>query len=188
MIRRLTILEAGLVLTMLSSQYSTSPGETVLVSTDSSGQAGNGSSWETAISADGRYVAYASWATNLVPEDTRVPYWGARDVLVYDLGTQETTRVSVDSAGNQANGCSRAPTISADGRYVAFESDASNLVPGDSNEVSDVFVHDLWTGETTRVEYQQRWRAGRTRELRSQHQRGWPICSLCLRRHQSGAY
>jgi WD40-like Beta Propeller Repeat len=65
------------------------------------------------------------------------------------LGT--TTRVSVDSAGNEGNARSSTVSISADGRFVAFSSDASNLVPGDTNRVEDVFVHDRKTGITTRV-------------------------------------
>ena len=62
-----------------------------------------------------------------------------------------TTRVSVDSSGNQANGDCGAPDISADGRYVAFWSKASNLVPGDTNHAIDIFVHDRQTGATERV-------------------------------------
>ncbi|NEA68082.1 PD40 domain-containing protein [Streptomyces sp. SID12488] len=99
------------------------------------------------ISADGRYVAFASLARDLVAGDTN----GADDIFVRDRQTGVITRVSVDSAGNQVNNVSRNPSISADGRYVAFESTASNLVAGDTNRYRDVFVHDLQTGETTRV-------------------------------------
>ncbi|MEW2048956.1 hypothetical protein [Streptomyces sp. NPDC005476] len=99
------------------------------------------------ISADGRYVAFASLARDLVPGDTN----RADDVFVRDRRTGVVTRVSVDSAGGQANNVSRNPSISADGRYVAFESSATNLVAGDTNRYRDVFVHDLQTGETTRV-------------------------------------
>ncbi|MFB7256915.1 hypothetical protein [Streptomyces nojiriensis] len=99
------------------------------------------------ISADGRYVAFASPARDLVAGDTN----RADDVFVRDRQTGAITRVSVDSAGNQANNVSRNPSISADGRYVAFESFATNLVAGDTNRYRDVFVHDLQTGETTRV-------------------------------------
>ncbi|MFD9336259.1 TolB family protein [Streptomyces sp. NPDC060028] len=99
------------------------------------------------ISADGRYVAFASLARDLVAGDTN----RADDVFVRDRQTGVITRVSVDSAGNQANNVSRNPSISADGRYVAFESFATNLVAGDTNRYRDIFVHDLQTGETTRV-------------------------------------
>ena len=122
-------------------------GVTERVSVDSAGNQGNGYSWWAAISADGRYVAFYSEASNLVPGDTN----GAPDVFVRDRQTGTTTRVSVDSAGNQANGSSAKPAMSADGRYTGFSSSASNLVPGDTNAVPDIFVHDSQTGTTTRV-------------------------------------
>jgi Tol biopolymer transport system component len=117
------------------------------VSVSTAGAQANGHSLAAAISADGRYVAFYSSATNLVPGDTN----GARDVFLRDTGTGKTTRVSVDSSGAQANGDSFAPSITADGRYVAFYSDASNLVAGDTNNADDVFVHDTQTGATARV-------------------------------------
>ncbi|HEU5159018.1 MAG TPA: hypothetical protein VFU43_18625 [Streptosporangiaceae bacterium] len=100
-----------------------------------------------AVSANGRYVAFVSYASNLVPDDTN----GASDVFVRDLRTGTTTRVSVNSAGQEANELSSDPDLSADGRYVAFTSFASNLVPGDTNAQGDLFVRDLRTGTTTRV-------------------------------------
>jgi Tol biopolymer transport system component len=99
------------------------------------------------ISADGRYVAFTSLATNLVPGDTN----GAVDVFVYDRQTDVIQRVSVSGAGTQANAGSLAPAISADGHFVSFDSDATNLVPGDTNGRTDIFVHDLLTGATQRV-------------------------------------
>jgi Tol biopolymer transport system component len=122
-------------------------GQTTRVSVASDGTEGNGDSGFPSISADGRYVAFASLASNLVPGDTN----GTWDVFVHDRLTGQTTRVSVASGGAQGNGDSRFPSISADGRYVAFQSYASNLVPGDTNGVLDVFVHDRLTGQTTRV-------------------------------------
>ncbi len=110
-------------------------------------QATGGDSWYTSISADGRYVAFASWATNLVPNDTN----GVHDIFVHDRQTGQTTRVSVDSAGAQATGNSYDPAISADGRYVAFQSLAANLVADDTNGRYDIFVHDRQTEQTTRV-------------------------------------
>jgi hypothetical protein len=83
-------------------------------------------------------VAFYSEAANLVSGDTN----GSADIFVHDRQTGATTRVSVDSAGNQGNSHSYYPAISADGRYVAFSSDASNLVLGDTNGIRDVFVHD----------------------------------------------
>ncbi len=120
---------------------------TTRVSVDSAGNEGNWHSSSPSISADGRYVAFSSFSDNLVPGDTNV-WW---DVFVHDRQTAQTTRVSVDSAGNQGNFDSLAPSISSDGRYVAFTSYSDNLVPGDSNDVVDVFVHDRATGQTTRV-------------------------------------
>jgi len=100
-----------------------------------------------ALSADGRYVAFFSTAANLVPGDTNME----PDIFVRDRATGTTARVSVASKGTQANNFSFAPSISADGRYVAFFSVATNLVAGDTNNRGDVFVHDLATGETERV-------------------------------------
>jgi|GEM_PF-1585857 len=122
-------------------------GQTTRVSVASDGTQGNGDSECPSISADGRYVAFASLASNLVPGDTN----GTWDVFVHDRLTGQTTRVSVASGGAQGNSGSWCPSISADGRYVAFQSYASNLVPGDTNGVLDVFVHDRLTGQTTRV-------------------------------------
>ena len=102
---------------------------------------------DPAISADGRFVAFSSDATNLVPGDTN----GTADVFVRDRQTGTTRRVSVGSGGAQGNGLSVDPAISADGRFVAFASDATNLVPGDTNGADDVFVRDRQTGTTRRV-------------------------------------
>lgn len=129
--------------------------ETTRASVSSSGEEGNGGSGGLA-SADGRYVAFGSSATNLVPNDTN----GREDVFIHDRHTGETTRVSVNSQGVQGNSYSYVNDISADGRFVVFDSDANNLVPGDtarcldfSTPVTcrDVFVHDRQTGQTTRV-------------------------------------
>ena len=122
-------------------------GETRRVSVSSGEDEANGHCGDPVITADGRYVAFGSAASNLVPGDTN-GYW---DVFVHDRQTGVTTRVSVDSAGLQGNGVSSHPSIGADGRFVAFESSASDLVPGDTNNKLDVFVHDRHTGETTRV-------------------------------------
>jgi len=122
---------------------------TTRVSVGPGGVQGNAGSGDlgTAISADGRWVAFFSYASNLVTGDTN----GEPDVFVYDQQTGATTRVSVGPGGAQANGASDYPAISADGRWVAFNSSASNLVAGDTNGAGDVFVHDQQTGTTTRV-------------------------------------
>jgi PKD repeat protein len=120
---------------------------TARVSIDSSGEQGDDSSHSPSISADGRYVAFSSTATNLVDVDTN----GCGDVFVHDRQTGQTTLVSVASDGSQGNDGSGQASISADGRFVAFRSYASNLVDNDANGYPDIFVHDRQTGQTTRI-------------------------------------
>jgi len=117
------------------------------VSVDSGGAQGNGSSGEPATSANGRFIAFSSLASNLVEQDTN----GSQDIFVHDRETGITRRVSVASDGTQGNGSSGQPAISGDGRFVAFFSSATNLVPGDTNGTSDVFLHELEPGLTRRV-------------------------------------
>jgi len=124
------------------------PPATTRVSVGSAGNQGNAGSGWPSISGGGRYVAFVSYASNLVDGDTN----GCMDVFVHDRQTRATSRVSVDSAGREANSESgEPPAISADGRHVAFSSQASNLVDGDGNGTWDVFVHDRQTGVTERV-------------------------------------
>ena len=102
------------------------------------------------ISDDGRYVAFASSASTLVPDDTN----GTSDVFGYDRQTSTIERVSVAANGTQGNGSSYVygtRPISADGRYVTFSSSSSNLVPGDTNGTLDVFVYDRQTHTIERV-------------------------------------
>jgi Tol biopolymer transport system component len=99
------------------------------------------------VSADGRYLAFTSDAPNLVGGDTN----NTSDIFFRDRITKQTRRVSVGVGGAQANGPSYSPAVSADGRFVAFVSEADNLVAGDTNQVADVFVRDLAAGVTTRV-------------------------------------
>ncbi len=122
-------------------------GATTRVSVSSSGAQGSSHSVDASISADGRFVAFYSHATNLVVGDTN----GVYDIFVHDRQTGATTRVSVSSSGTQGNSESRQSAVSADGRFVVFDSAADNLVDGDTNGVQDVFVHDRQTGATTRV-------------------------------------
>jgi Tol biopolymer transport system component len=123
-------------------------GITTRVSVSSAGGQGNGTSEGPSISADGRFVAFASSAANLVPGHIAV---GMTDAFVHDLLTGTTERVSVDSSGSANNSASGSPSISSDGRYVAFVSSATNLVPGDTNGNWDVFVRDRLAGTTERV-------------------------------------
>jgi tricorn protease-like protein len=122
-------------------------GITQRVSVSSTGVQANGGSGLTALSADGHVVAFQSSAPNLVPGDTN----GTSDIFVHSLVTGTTQRVSVSSTGAQANGGSGYATLSADGNLVTFSSDASNLVAGDTNQTTDVFVHNMATGVTQRV-------------------------------------
>jgi hypothetical protein len=120
---------------------------TTRVSVTAAGAQANGASADPAISADGAFVAFSSFATNLVTNDTNA----ASDVFVRNLQTGATTRVSVAANGAQSNGYSYQPAVSENGRYVAFESYASNLVAGDTNNTGDIFVRDTQTGTTQRV-------------------------------------
>ncbi len=117
------------------------------VSVGSGGVPGNGGSNVLSLSSDGRYVAFASQASNLVPGDTN----SVEDVFVADRLARTTERVSVRSDGTEGNAPSTQPWISADGRFVAFVSNATNLVPGDTNGFVDVFVHDRLQRTTERV-------------------------------------
>lgn len=141
-----------------------STGVTSLVSVNSTGGPANRQSGLPVISADGRYVAFVSVASNLVPGDTNrvfdsLGYLIADgiDIFVRDLQTQTTTRASVSSAGAEAEFgvYNIAPAISGDGRYVAFTSLSRNLAPGDTDNFNlDVFVHDVVTGATERASVQ----------------------------------
>jgi Tol biopolymer transport system component len=122
-------------------------GLTIRVSVASDGTEGDFASQNPAISGDGRYVAFESMATNLVAGDAN-NVW---DVFVHDLQTDQTARVSVTDAGAEANAQSYTPSLSYDGRYVAFESLANNLVDGDTNGHQDIFVRDTVGGHTARV-------------------------------------
>lgn len=121
--------------------------QTNRVSVGSGDVQANASSNNPALSADGRIVAFESEANNLVDGDNNMN----SDIFVYDAQSKQTTRVSVDSSGAEGNGSSNNPVLSADGRYVAFMSSAVNLVPEDTNDSIDIFVHDRQTKQTTRV-------------------------------------
>ncbi len=96
-----------------------------------------------AASYDGRYIVYVADATNLVAGDTN----GQRDVFLYDSVTKQTELISKPVGGGQSNGLSSRAVISADGRYIAFHSFATNLVPGDTNGQADIFVYDRMSGQ-----------------------------------------
>lgn len=117
---------------------------TRLVSVSDDEQPANGGSWESAVSRDGRYVAFTSDANNLVEGDTN----DRQDVFVRDLVEQTTRRVSVGSDGTEADRRGQHVEISGDGRYVTFSSRARTLSPQDTRQDHDIFVHDLVLGTT----------------------------------------
>jgi len=121
--------------------------ESERASVDASGREVQGASLRSALSADGRFVAFESDAATMVPGDTRTN----TDIFVRDRRAGTVARASVSSTGAEAKGDSFAPSISANGRVVAFESAAWNLVEGDHNDSADVFVHDRLTNATKRV-------------------------------------
>jgi hypothetical protein len=123
-------------------------GETTRESVATGGGEGNGNSQsEGAMSADGNIIVFASFATNLVAGDTN----GVHDIFLRNRQTGVTQRVSLSSAGAQGNGASQTPDLSYDGRFVSFTSDATNLIAGDTNGFEDAFRRDLQTSTTVRV-------------------------------------
>ena len=120
---------------------------TTRVSVAAGGGDPDGPSFFSALSADGRFVAFASLATNIVTDDTN----GQMDVFRFDRTDGSTVRVNVPSAGGEANGFAYSPSLSGDGSVVVFASDATNLVPGDGNSMADVFARDVSAGTTVRV-------------------------------------
>lgn len=122
-------------------------GEISVVSRATDGTQGNEGSYHASLSADGRLVAFESYATNLIvsPPNTTA------DIFVRDRGANTTTMITRGIGGVPANASSWSPQLSADGRYVVFVSAASNLVPDDTNNVEDAFLFDRMTNTTTRV-------------------------------------
>lgn len=123
------------------------PPPTILVSVNTDGAAGDNASVAPSISSSGNRIAFQSFADDLVAGDDNE----FSDVFVRDVKKDTTERVSVDRSGHDANAGSFGSSISANGRYVAFQSDASDLVAGDGNGVNDVFVRDLRTDRTERI-------------------------------------
>ncbi|MCU1678797.1 MAG: hypothetical protein JWM93_3555 [Frankiales bacterium] len=120
---------------------------TLRISGDPGAKESNDASFTPATSADGRFIAFVSDASNLVPHDTN----RKGDVFVRDTKTGTITRISVSSKGMQGNENSYNPSMSDDGRFIAFDSFSSNLTPGDQNRKGDVFLRDMEKGTTVRV-------------------------------------
>lgn len=122
-------------------------GTNTLVSRSSSGTRGNGDSSGSDISLDGRYVVFGSTATNLITSDTN----NVSDIFMKDTSTNNISRISTDSSGNQANGGSWGPKISGNGKYIVYYSNATNLVSGDTNGYTDIFRYSVSSGVTELV-------------------------------------
>ena len=123
-------------------------GAVLIVSAAPDRLSANSVSLAPAISADGRYIAFLSAANNLVADDTNY----SMDVFRTDMLTLKTLRVNLAAGGTEASaGAMNAPSISADGRFIAFDSTAANLTGFDSNNRDDVFVKDMLTGAITRA-------------------------------------
>ncbi|MCG8649039.1 MAG: hypothetical protein MI861_04365, partial [Pirellulales bacterium] len=122
-------------------------GDIKRISVSGSGDEANGPSFLPSVSGDGRFVAFQSAASNLVPNDNN----GVADIFVYDLLTDDIQRISVDNAGNEGNDESLNPSVSNDGSFISFRSSADNLVPGDTNGSTDVFVYNRLSDTIERV-------------------------------------
>lgn len=121
--------------------------EIELTSINQNGVAGNGPSYAPKLSLDGRYIAFQSQATDLVPNDGN----GFQDIFVFDRVTGTTKRVNISSNGVEANGESDNALISNNGEYVVFTSAANNLTDGDTNQYKDIFIHNLTANTTERI-------------------------------------
>ncbi|MEK6749872.1 MAG: putative Ig domain-containing protein [Pseudomonadota bacterium] len=127
--------------------YNNTTGAVKLISRAIGGAYGNAKSSSAAIDSSGRYAAFVSSATNLVTGDTN----SKDDIFIYDIAKNALSRVSTTSAGTEANGNSASPKISKNGKFVVFTSDATNLVTGDTNATTDIFVKDISTATTERA-------------------------------------
>ncbi len=155
-------------------------GTTIRASLDSTETQANNESYAPAISADGRYVAFSSIATNLVEGDSN----GRADVFVRDLVAGTTTRVSVSSSEVEGDDYSESPSISADGHYVAFVSRATNFASGDTNDEYDVFVRDVRRRYHESGKRELDWRGRQRHEHRPRYLARWAPRRLLLEFHQ----
>ncbi len=125
--------------------YDRITGKTKLITNAPDGSPGNGDSVAPQITYDGRFIVFLSFASNLVIGDTN----GQSDIFVYDVEKDKIRRVNVAEDGTQSNGLSKDPSICTNGRFVSFTTEATNLVPGDTNGLRDVIIHDLLTDSNT---------------------------------------
>jgi Tol biopolymer transport system component len=155
-------------------------GTTERISMSSTGEQSNNYSYWPVISGDGRFVAFSSIATNLVADDIQTcPTFGnCMDVFVRDRDLDETYMGSVSDSGEHGNGDSRGASISSDGRLVGFYSDATNLVPGDTNGAYDVFLRDVLTGSTELISVSNEGIQGGSRSCSAIGTGAWPCIDM----------
>ncbi|HEX2620094.1 MAG TPA: hypothetical protein VHL11_08100 [Phototrophicaceae bacterium] len=164
--------------------------ETSLINVNTQGELANSYTMDPDMSADGRYVVFASEATNLttqtLPDCFNQDYCPSvylrdrdtdADGIYDEPDSVETRLVSVSSSGEPGNDGSDTPSISADGRYIAFNSSATNLVTDDTNEIPDVFVYDQVTGVTSRISIDANGRQSNTDWPASSPGTGSPLIS-----------
>lgn len=144
---RPVLVAAGVLAGFLVTVPASAAAPTIQVVSRTQAAEGNDSSSDPATSSDGRYVVFASYATNFIPGNTN----GSQDIYVRDTATDVITHASAAANGTQADADSEGPSISADGHYVAFSSLATNLVPGDTNGVRDIFVKDIRGGAVVKA-------------------------------------
>ena len=131
----ITLGVAALAITLIAPAAGAANAKTKRVSIKQGGGDANGESFASSISANGRFVAFNSDASDLIGNDGN----RSTDVFVFDHKKKKTRRVSLKQGGGDTNGLSSGPSISADGRFVAFQSDASDLIGNDGNSKRDVF-------------------------------------------------
>jgi Tol biopolymer transport system component len=144
---------SNLVTTFISNtreifRYDVTTDTLVPVTETADGIPANGFSFDPSVSADGRFVVFSSQATNLVPGDTN----NITDVFLKDMVSGTVTRINTAQDGQEGNNGAGTAKVSADGRYVVFESYASNLVADDANNGIDVFIKDVATGKIERID------------------------------------
>ena len=164
---------------LCAGQAQSASARNLLLPTPSGADGDSAAPW---ISADGRFVLFSSSASDLIPADNN--QLGV-DVFLRDCASNTTALVSANFSGTGGgNGNSLAGQVSANGRYVSFQSDASDLLPGDTNGVSDIFVRDLQTALKHSGERGGGRQLGQRRLHRSGHDAGWPLCGVRERGNQ----
>ena len=143
----LFLLVSLIALNLLTAQAAPTANGISRVSNNTSGMISNGRAYQPDMSPNGQYIVYESEATDLISGDTN----GEGDVFLYNIQSGSISRISEPFAVGEPNGWSRQPSVSETGNYIAFTSDADNLVTGDTNGFSDVFVFSQTSQQLRRV-------------------------------------